>query len=768
MEQEAWARRKSRFHLLLLLALLTVVVLSGPMARLSADENRPAAPQSTQWVALDQTETAGPIPAGIDATGIAFRVIIERVDATNNFDGPFSWDRADFFARVRIDTSTQESPVISNNDHIMPDWEIGHTAWLDDSIEDEVVTLTIGIWDADDFNVSQEADLTAASNRSINLNIDVDRCLTAGVSGAITGNVSGACGQTLISEGPTGGGTFNTARIEFRVEASGPPTAPGLNVLCLHSPIWPQAGDTVHVAATALADNLATKTVDRIDIFFQNVTTPRGVCANNTGCSASAVAGPSGSSMFYGCQVQDEGVKVWSGWRRLQVGAPPAGQRAVPLIYTGSSRSSIDIVFVPDVDSYSSASDSDFLVDVHRAIRDAYYGAASISSSGLTDADAAFGERIFLSNQDKMNFWIAQDRGDIDGSPDDCFGITLPPSWGADYAFADSGAILHTDSFRDCASPARRIFGSEINASTIWPVIMRHETLHSPFGLADEYCCDSYYFQPSPWPNIYRTQAACLSDILELSEWDAVIGDPPRTAATCRVLPNGWWLSDAEDDLMGPFGSELNGADVRRVAKLFDRCESAACRRLLDKGESIAPLGSPADPLPEFEYNTTQKVVALGLYFLSPNVVAPGTTVVRYGQPPTHEGAPPMLRFDLYDVNNNPIGHYQSWHPLLQLGTLEVDAPILANAAGSEQPNSIHWEHGPAEWLQEMVSHFAIPFSPRLGYVTITNLATNQVIGRLDVRDEIRAFCRDHPQDAECGTLDQSWGYIFMPVTVGD
>src|SRR5690606_7209522 len=49
-------------------------------------------------------------------TRIVFRVTIERVVATNKFDGPFGFDRADFFGRVRIDTQTQQWQVISNDD----------------------------------------------------------------------------------------------------------------------------------------------------------------------------------------------------------------------------------------------------------------------------------------------------------------------------------------------------------------------------------------------------------------------------------------------------------------------------------------------------------------------------------------------------------------------------------------------------------------------------------------------------------------------------
>jgi hypothetical protein len=39
-----------------------------------------------------------------------------------------------------------------------------------------------------------------------------------------------------------------------------------------------------------------------------------------------------------------------------------------------------------------------------------------------------------------------------------------------------------------------------------------HETGHSPFGLADESCCDGGYWEQSVHPNLHNTLAGCQAD----------------------------------------------------------------------------------------------------------------------------------------------------------------------------------------------------------------------------------------------------------------
>lgn len=728
---------------LLALSLLMVLALA-PRASAGENEASPGTGVPPALIAVRVPATAGPnAPTVPDTTSIVFRVTIERVVATNNFDGPFGFDRADFFGRVRIDTTTQESTVISNDDDITPFWEFAATALFDDTLNDETVTLTVGVWDADDFNNRQEADLTTTSNRSLELNVNVAQCLSGVNAGTVTGSgVNAACGQTITSQGTA---SENTARIEFRVQADRPPTAPGLNVLCLHEPLWPQPGDNVTVKAEALSDTLGQKLVDGIDVFLASTAAPANTCALDDECSASATAG--GDSIFYGCRVRDGDDVVWSGWKRVQVGNPPLGQQAVPVIFTGPSRSRVDIVFVPDVDSFPNPSDSQYLSQVRTAIRMAYFGGNEISPGGLSDTDRAFGERLFLSNQDRINFWLARDGGDIDGTPSKCSGISKPTNWDTDYAFADSGALLHQDEFRDCALPGDRIFGSE----TFSFRTMIHETLHSPFGLADEYCCDSHYFQPNPLPNLYGSESACLNDILSLSEWDPIIGDPARTGGSCMDIGNGMWTSEATaDDIMSNRG-EFNAADVRRVQFLFDRCASASCGLLLGRSEAT-PGGSPEDPVPEFEYETTDKYLAMNTVFESRTEMLVPTVKVNYGYAPMLEAQPPMLQVDMLTSAGLTFRRFNLWNPLLRLGTYDPEV---------QQP------HGPAEWLDETESTMFVPFAPELYAVRITDLELNQVLATVNVRPAIRAFCAEHEEDEDCGVVNNPPGITYIPFTRG-
>jgi len=688
-------------------------------------------------------------PQSATVTGIVFRVTIERVTATNNFDGDPFFDKADFFGRVRIGPVTSESPTISNSTDIFPNWQFSNTVFMDDTLDDEVVTMTIGVWDADDFNNRQEADLTQTTfTRSVEVNVDVNLCLVPGTAGALSGNVSGACGQSIVTEGLLGPGLGNTARVQFRIEAERPPSAPGLNMLCTHSPIWPQAGQTVTVSAQSLADNLSPKLVDQVDVFLQNQTTVAASCVGTDTCSAAAIAPASGNTMFYGCQIKDASGTVWSGWRRVQVGNPPSGQ-AVPLIFTGSSRSRVDIVFMPDPDSYTGALDPAFLTDVHDAIRQGYFRADMVSAGGIADADRAFGERLFLTNQDRFNFWIAQDAGDIDNDSSglNCR-ITLPGNWNQAYSFADSGAILHRDGFRDCALPNQRVFGTEFNEFRT----MLHETMHSPFGLADEYCCDSNYFEPNPLPNIYASQSSCLADIANLAEWDAIIGDTPRVPGSCVMDANGVWKSEPDSDDIMTDNMEFNAADIRRVQYLFDRCSGADCGLPAGQRATQRPSG-PEDPVPDVEYQTDYKVMVLQGQFIGRLNLTIDNMAVIYGQSPLMEGGAPMLALEARDESATIIDRWLMWHPLLKLGTFD-------NFGSPKDPQYVH---GPAKWGKDGSVTFIIPFSANLATVTITDLSLGQSLNTIDLRPAIEEFCEQHSEDVDCQAIAHEPVWLYLP-----
>jgi hypothetical protein len=239
-------------------------------------------------------------------------------------------------------------------------------------------------------------------------------------------------------------------------------------------------------------------------------------------------------------------------------------------LFTGPRSSRVDIVFVPNrrtcpttgaCSNYTTAADPAFLTAVRSVILNAYYS-----------------WDIFLRNQDGINFWIARDMGNYE----ELCNHTLPANWGNDYAFADAGAIVHDNVLRDCARHGDRIFSSEPTSLAVF----LHETGHSPFGLADEYCCDGGYFQSDPLPNLYRNIDECRRDIGHLQEIN-----PALTAAACRevmrVTPTetrrtGWFVSDPTgNELMEDSGNHTPGAaDERRIEWIFSACKEASCMDL--------------------------------------------------------------------------------------------------------------------------------------------------------------------------------------------
>ena len=44
------------------------------------------------------------------------------------------------------------------------------------------------------------------------------------------------------------------------------------------------------------------------------------------------------------------------------------------------------------------------------------------------------------------------------------------------------------------------------------PVLLKHETGHAVYGLVDTYCGDTYYYQNSPYPNVWASEEACIDD----------------------------------------------------------------------------------------------------------------------------------------------------------------------------------------------------------------------------------------------------------------
>lgn len=552
-------------------------------------------------------------------TTVTIRVVVEDVSQQGCTD---SLDGSDFYADITIAGETFRHGPVDDRDEIDPDWT---SEKLLDVNASSPASVVIDIRDDDDtFNFDDDiCDINPNPGTALNLSVPLVPC-------SVTGDATGACATAITTTG-SGDGDGN-AFVRFRIEVDEPPSAPGLAVRCTHTPVWPQPGDDVTITVESLdgAEQVDSAYPDGVTTGGNNRLTSAtaGFSADDVGkpiaggsippgstiaswVSATAVdlsAAPTATAtgvtftiaddsvdhskvadgveiwvgdrtgpdlseadkstaelkvndvapgdLLYGCRVRDEGNSAFTGWRRTRVGAPAEG-KGVPVIYTGERSKRVDIVFIADQDSYSNATDPAFLEDVNDVLRGAY-----------------FGQAYFLANQDKFNFWLADATGDADRVPNPadppnptCV-LTTPANWGEDYSWRDSGAILHTDSLRDCAGNG--VFSVEPTSLAV----VLHETGHSPFGMADEYCCDGGYFEDPPNPNMFDTLAECQMDAPSLS----------RPASDCRSVTDArptpaevWQLSEpSTNDLMNDNGLP-QAADIRRMDWFFANCVAGQC-----------------------------------------------------------------------------------------------------------------------------------------------------------------------------------------------
>jgi len=436
----------------------------------------------------------------IDVTPVRLgevEVIVERLTTLECVDDFLWWcgSAADYYGRVGIDGVEQsnegrsESTQFDNQDDGATYWRL--TRWV--NLNRATIPIDVRIMDSDGFlNPDDTVDVQPGSGRVLELDLNPATC-------TISGEATGRCGDILDvgSRIDVSGNQSDRARMQLRIRVY---EQPRLYVRCLHSPIWPQTGDTVTFTAETLDANMRPIVADRIEL-LQPATGAGNVrsCTNASTCEIRLGAANNGT-FDYSCVANERGVAATTGTRSSIIGAPASG-RAVPVLQHQTADRAMDLVFIPDSDNYSSANVTAFRNDVHDVIRAAF----------LSD-------ELFLRNQGRFNFWIAQDTGDAHGFSAGSPCHTAPANWTVDYTFSDSGVLLHTDSLRDCASGG--IFSTEpASIDTV-----RHETGHSPFGLADEYCCDGGYFQNAPNPNMYGPDAAGSTAALRACQADALAG----------------------------------------------------------------------------------------------------------------------------------------------------------------------------------------------------------------------------------------------------
>jgi len=349
-----------------------------------------------------------------------------------------------------------------------------------------------------------------------------------------------------------------------------PPTRVGLNVRCLHEPIYPQLGDEVTITAEAIDNNGNAVVPDVAEIYRRGDLNEPVKTVINQNAFVTFVA--TSGSFSYGCRVEkdtDE-AKSWNHFdeklRSVDVGVPNNPDwKAIPVIYNGPVSEKIDIIFFPDDTEYLSFSDPKFLIDVHDLLDEGYFTIP-----------------WFVQFQWLFNFWIAMDNT-ADASPKTilppdpttpgtqlCRNIA-PDNFEKNYAWAEAAGIVHTSVCRDNASSS--VFTIEMQASRLQ--VVAHEIGHAAFGFADEYCCDGGYFSSKfrktkeeydpPFPNLFETEVDCQADAF----------NRPYSAFDCRPIATEgdfvWWIGEPD-----------YGAGIPQVDEIRDLMQQTG-------GEKLSP-----------------------------------------------------------------------------------------------------------------------------------------------------------------------------------
>ncbi|HKP56661.1 MAG TPA: hypothetical protein VJV78_08075 [Polyangiales bacterium] len=461
-------------------------------------------------------------------------------------------DPPDIYHRVFIDGVQHVSPPSTSNFS----FDTGLDIQFSQSVDFSKGTIPIQVIQQDDddqpwpFDNDDDTCKISTNGSTLELQLNMATCV-------ISGEANGNCGATITIEDNS-----IDMHFAFKVEVQEPAAAPGLNVRCIHDPIWPQPGDTVTISAESLDGALAPRIANAVEIW---VTSRAAPAISTPGTMANfVIPAAAGDSFQYGCRVVQGANVAWTGWRTVAVGAPPAlvdgFDGRIPVMFTGPRPSSLDFVFYHDHASYPAHTAPAFLNDVRSVIHDTFQ----------TD-------EIFLKNQHAMNFWIAPNGGNADD------GCEMDVSGEA--AWEDNRTVLHTDNIRDCSLRDDRVATGNANA----PLTIKHEVGHVPFGLADEYCCDGGYFQTPLFSNLYfeRDQDStifpgCIQDAVKVG----------RAENACRAFEETvdwwfdteWWTSDPGDTTPGFNNDDLmndNGPrqilDTRQMDFVFGACTSAGC-----------------------------------------------------------------------------------------------------------------------------------------------------------------------------------------------
>jgi hypothetical protein len=331
---------------------------------------------------------------------------------------------------------------------------------------------------------------------------------------------------------------------------------PELQMQCPYSPVLPQADQPITVSAKVVDESLAANAADSIEIIIDTNRTEPVVPSNSITSSSrlNYTFGPftNLTTISYGCRAIDNSTStsLFTGMKQIVVGAFNESNKAIPILFTGNRIINMDILFIADNKSFSGPTDPNFLIDVERAIG-VYYN-----------------QSILLKYQNKTNFWIAQDMGQIKNN---CESIP-PTNWHSEYPSYEAAVILHRDgSIRDCTMPGKGISTANMEKVTSEGYLLLHEIGHRPFGLADEYDNPGFFISSYPYQNVFNSLQDCESYIQETQASDLF-----ALEKICRKIPYEdsleYFTADTKPNDLMVDNKQFQDLDKRRIQKWFEFC----------------------------------------------------------------------------------------------------------------------------------------------------------------------------------------------------
>src|ERR1041385_2490715 len=160
---------------------------------------------------------------------VTLKVVIERVDeqgCTDNLSG------SDFYGEIQIAGEKTDFPVIDGEDTIPPNWT-AQKQFDVDAVSSAPVVIKIAESDGGLNFGDDTCDITRNAGTDLDLTVNFIPC-------SVTGDTSGSCATSLFTGGSGDGD--GDADVNFRLDVIAPAAAPGLNLRCTHSPLWPQPG----------------------------------------------------------------------------------------------------------------------------------------------------------------------------------------------------------------------------------------------------------------------------------------------------------------------------------------------------------------------------------------------------------------------------------------------------------------------------------------------------------------------------------------------